>query len=191
MRRRRLVVRTLLAFVVAAASVVVTPSAGATTTDLTANNVAALSMTQTGLQANRLGASGPSSSAIGVNNVPDDQVVCGVGGWKPTWSVKPTVNFGFTMQCNGRWASGTAHIYLFYRFSETDTWTLAAKDEYIQLRGGDSSTLVMQGLPHTLAPCFPAYWYGQVYIEVTFYAGSPLTDWAWFESTPPDPFLSC
>lgn len=189
MRRGRLIVGTLAAFLVAAASVAVSPPVGAATTDLVAISPPGSAMTQEGLRATRFGASGP--SARGLNNVPDDQVVCGVDGWKPTWSPKPTVNFGLKMRCNGRWASGLAHLYLYYRFSEGDSWTLANRAENIPLRGGDSSTLVVEGLSHTLAPCFPAYWYGVVYVEATFYAGSPLTDWGWFGTTRPDPFLSC
>lgn len=149
--------------------------------------VAAPGLVMAGPQAARFGVSGPRTQA----NVPDDQVTCGVDGWKPTWSPKPTVNFGLKLQCNGRWQRGVAHLYLFYRFSEGDSWTLATKEEFIPLPGGDSSTLVLRGLSHTLTPCFPAYWYGQIYVEATFYAGSPLTDWAWFGTSRPDPFLSC
>jgi len=184
-RHRRLIAA--LAAVTAILSLAMAPTAVGATPNLTAINAPGL--TTAGPQAMRFGVSGPRAQTQA--NVPDDQVTCGVDGWKPTWSPKPTVNFGVKMQCNGRWQRGTAHLYLFYRFSESDNWTLATKEEFIPLPGGDSSTLVMRGLSHTLTPCFPAYWYGQIYVEATFYAGSPLTDWAWFGTSRPDPFLSC
>ncbi|HEX7308220.1 hypothetical protein [Lentzea sp.] len=177
-RQRRLTAA--LAVVAAVFSLAVVPAATAAAPNLATIGAA-------GPHATRFGTSGPKALA----NVPDDQVKCGVDGWKPTWSPKPTVNFGLKMQCNGRWVRGVVHLYLYYRFSQSDTWTLAARNEFIPLPGGDSSTLVLQGLSHTLTPCFPAYWYGQIYVEATFYAGSPLTDWAWFGTSLPDPFLTC
>jgi hypothetical protein len=190
MRSRRCTTGALVALLVAAAPVAVAHPAGAAPADVAAAPVPGLVM-KGGPQPTRFGASSPSASSRGLNDVPDDQVVCGVGGTKPTWSPKPTVYFGLTMRCNGRWVRGSASLYLFYRFSASDSWALAAKKEYVPLPGGDSSTLVIEGLSHTLAPCFPAYWYGQVYVEATFYAGNPMTDSAWFGTTSPDPFLSC
>ncbi|WP_394821455.1 hypothetical protein [Pendulispora albinea] len=125
-----------------------------------------------------------------LGDVPDDQVVCYVGASLPSWGPRPTAGWTFDMQCNGRWVRGSLSMYLWYRFSANDSWTLATKNEFIPLNGGNSSTRIMQGLHHTLPVCFPAYWVGVATVEVTFYAGSPITERAAFQ-TVPEQFLGC
>lgn len=122
--------------------------------------------------------------------MPDDQVVCYVSANLPNWSPRPTVNWTVSLRCNSRWASGVMNLYLYYRFNLNDTWQLARQTGNIPLTGEDSSMLIMQGVPYTVTPCFPAYWLGQVYVEVTFYAGYPITDRGWFY-TAQQPFLTC
>ncbi|WP_433260559.1 hypothetical protein ACQPZF_24445 [Actinosynnema sp. CS-041913] len=192
MRRKRLVVAALVAFLAGVVQIVVAQpvSAGSSHGGLVVSDQAITAGPAVANAGNRLGVTGTKAPRATMNDVPDDQVVCNLDASLPDWSPRPTVNWTFIMQCDGRWLRGTLHMYLLYKFNESDSWSVAHKNENIPLNGGNSSTRVMQGLPHTLGTCFPAFWIGVAYVEVTFYAGKPLTDSIWVE-TVPEKFLSC